>query len=95
MKEPTVYIVTNKDNSTLYIGSTSKLTQTIYQHKCSEASDSNTGVSLDKLVFFELYGTMEAANLREKMLKNWCRDLQDELITEQNPNWRDLFPFLA
>ena len=95
MKEPTVYIITNKDNSTLHIGSTSKLTQTIYQHKTVDASESGVAPDLDKLVFFELYDTMEAANLRENMLKNWCRDLQDELITEQNPNWRDLFPFLA
>lgn len=95
MKEPTVYIITNKDNSTLYIGSTTKLTQTIYQYKSTEESDSNAGAALDKLVFFEPYGTMEAASLRENMLKNWCRDLQDELITAHNPNWRDLFPFLA
>ena len=33
MKQPIVYIITNKKNGTLYTGVTSNLVQRIYQHK--------------------------------------------------------------
>ncbi|MEM0912520.1 MAG: GIY-YIG nuclease family protein, partial [Pseudomonadota bacterium] len=92
MKQPTVYIITDDEKSALYIGVTNTLTQRMYQHKNKEISGAGADGDLDKLVYFEQYGTMEAAILREKMLNEWQRKCKDKLIAEQNPKWRDLYP---
>jgi len=77
------------------VGVTSTLTQRMYQHRKGEVRGFSAKHNLDKLVYFEQYGTMEAAVLREKMLKKWCRKTKRDLIAEKNPAWRDLYPFLA
>ena len=37
---------------------------------------------------------MENAILREKKLKKWRRQWKNRLISELNPEWRDLYPDL-
>lgn len=59
------YIMTNKKNSTLYIGVTSDLIKRGYEHK-SEATDGFTKqYGLHLLVYYELHSTMENAIHRE------------------------------
>ena len=48
--------------------------------------------SVDKLVWFEIYGDAVTAITREKELKKWRRDWKIRLIEEQNPEWVDLYP---
>nr|WP_136250638.1 GIY-YIG nuclease family protein [Ningiella ruwaisensis] len=91
MKQPCVYIITNKHNTTLYIGVTSNLPQRIYQHKAKLVAGFSKRYNLQKLVYFEQFSTMEDAILREKRLKNWRRAWKDDLISAENPNWKDLY----
>ncbi len=91
MKQPAIYFITNTHNTTLYIGVTSKLQQRIYQHRTKQIKGFSCKYNLEKLVYFELFETMEAAILREKRLKNWHRAWKDRLISSMNPTWDDLY----
>ena len=91
MKEPAVYIITNRNNTTLYIGVTSNLPQRIYQHQEKQVDGFSKKYNLYKLVYFEQFNTMEDAICREKRLKNWRRAWKEDLISKHNPNWVDLY----
>lgn len=91
MKIPTVYIITNLNNTTLYIGVTSNLAQRIYQHKNKIFKGFSSKYNLTKLVYFEQFENMENAIIREKRLKEWHRDWKERLITKMNPTWQDLY----
>ena len=43
------------------------------------------------LVWFELFGGMEEAILREKQVKGWLRARKIGLIVAGNPFWEDLY----
>ena len=91
MKQPCIYIITNRHNTTLYIGVTSNLIQRIYQHKHKLIKCFSSTYNLDKLVYFEQFDDMENAILREKRVKKWNRDWKNRLINELNPSWEDLY----
>jgi putative endonuclease len=44
-----------------------------------------------KLVWFEPHADMAAAIAREKQLKTWSRGWKAKLVSNDNPEWRDLF----
>ena len=91
MKQPAVYITTNKRNGTLYTGVTSDLVQRISQHK-QETFDSFSKKHCCKiLVYFEMFGDMEHAILREKQIKGGSRKRKLALIEAMNPDWKDLY----
>ncbi|WP_276329869.1 hypothetical protein [Vibrio lentus] len=46
---------------------------------------------MHKLVYFEVIEDFKTAIDREKQLKKWNRSWKDELISEVNPNWNDLY----
>ncbi|GAB55504.1 endo/excinuclease amino terminal domain protein [Glaciecola punicea ACAM 611] len=91
MKQPCVYITTNRNNTTLYIGVTSNLVQRIYQHKIKLFKGFTAQYNVDKLVYFEQFEDMESAITREKRLKVWKRDWKNRLINEMNPCWKELY----
>ena len=91
MKQPCIYIITNKTNTTLYIGVSSNLVKRIYQHKHKFVKGFSADYNLNKLIYFELFDDMENAILREKRLKKWNRDWKEQLINDFNPNWVDLY----
>jgi len=94
MKQPCVYMTTNRNNTTLYIGVTSNLVQRVYQHKNKLIKGFSAKYNVDKLVYFELFEDMENAISREKRLKLWKRDWKNRIINEVNPSWQDLYPDL-
>ncbi|AEP29166.1 GIY-YIG nuclease family protein [Brumicola nitratireducens] len=94
MKQPCVYMITNRNNTTLYIGVTSNLVQRVYQHKNKLIKGFSAKYNVDKLVYFELFEDMENAITREKRLKLWKRDWKNRIINEVNPSWQDLYPDL-
>jgi len=91
MKEPCVYILTNKRNGTLYTGVTSNLIQRVYQHKEKLADGFTKKYNLNILVWYEVHEIMETAIIREKKIKEWQRKWKLELIEKQNPEWSDLY----
>ena len=86
-----IYIMTNKGNTTLYIGVTSDLKSRVWEHKNKVYPNSFTSrYNLFKLVYFENFTTIEEAISREKQLKRWHREWKYNLIKETNPEMIDL-----
>jgi putative endonuclease len=90
MKQPAVYIVTNKPYGTLYTGVTSKLAQRAWQHKHTPTGFSATH-ACNLLVWYELHPTMDSAITKEKQIKSGSRATKLKLIKQSNPNWQDLY----
>ena len=86
-----VYILTNKKNSSLYIGVTNNLRRRIIEHKLGIIEGFSKTYNLKKLIYFEQFECIEDAINREKKLKNWHRDWKINLIKEKNPYWSDLY----
>ena len=90
--QPAVYILASRKRGTIYIGCTSNLLQRLHQHREGLIPGFTRRYGIRRLVWFEIYETMEAAILREKQLKKWNRAWKVRLIDEGNPSWRDLWP---
>lgn len=70
MKPGYIYILTNKNNTTLYVGVTANLRECIQQHKEKVNKRSFTArYNLNKLVYHEAYQMIGDAIGREKQLK--------------------------
>ena len=87
-----VYILASGKHGTLYIGVTSNLIQRVYQHKQNQVEGFAERYSVHSLVFYEVHEDALSALNREKRLKFWKRQWKIELIEQQNPQWRDLYP---
>ena len=86
-----VYFLTNHSNEVLYVGVTSNLKIRIQQHQTKEFSNSFTAkYNCNKLVFYELFSSIDEAIAREKNIKNWKREWKNELINSKNRHWKDL-----
>lgn len=92
MKLGFIYIITNKNNSTLYIGVTSNLPNRIEEHKEKRFQNSfSSRYNLNKLVYYEQFQMIGDAIGREKQLKAGSRKSKLGLIESVNPNWVDLY----
>ena len=83
--------MTNSQNGTLYLGVTSDLVQRVLEHKNGVVDGFTKRHGLDRLVWYELHGTMDSAINREKALKRWKRQWKISLIEEANSLWMDLY----
>ncbi|MFV8461743.1 GIY-YIG nuclease family protein [Vibrio campbellii] len=91
MKQPAVYIMTNRANSVLYVGVTGNLKRRIWLHKTGEVDGFTKKYNVHRLVYFEVFEDFRAAIEREKQLKRWNRTWKDNLINKRNPSRRDLY----
>ncbi|MBO3100236.1 GIY-YIG nuclease family protein [Gelidibacter pelagius] len=92
MKPGFIYILTNKNNTTLYVGVTSAIVIRVKQHKEKYDPKSFTAkYSLDKLVYYEAFQMIGDAIGREKQLKAGSRAKKVALIESINPDWMDLY----
>ena len=94
MREPCVYIVTNRPNGILYVGVTADIVSRIGQHRDGLVDGFTKRYGLKMLVHVELHQTMLAAIQREKSLKRWPRAWKIRLLRENNPDWTDLYDTL-
>lgn len=92
MKPGFTYILTNKYNTTLYVGATNNIVLRVQQHKDKIDSKSFTArYNLTKLVYYETHQMIGDAIGREKQLKSGSRAQKVALIEGMNPDWEDLF----
>jgi len=86
-----IYIITNVNNTVLYIGVTNDLKRRIYEHKNGLVKNSfSKKYNLNKLIYYEVASDAKAAITREKQFKNWERKWKIELIEKTNPEFDDL-----
>jgi putative endonuclease len=92
MKNYWVYMITNFNNTTLYIGVTNNLQRRIYEHKNKLYKGFSEKYNLTKCIYCEETNQIDEAIAREKQLKGWTRKKKNDLINSVNPQWNDLMP---
>lgn len=84
------YILSNKNDTTLYVGVTNDLERRVAEHRSGMIPGFTQLYSCHKLVYFEEYTDVVQAIAREKQLKKWSRAKKDELIDSKNKEREDL-----
>ncbi len=85
-----VYILSNWDDSVLYIGVTGNLPRRLHEHRNHLVDGFSSKYNTEKLVYFEETTDVYSAISREKQLKGWTRKKKNDLISKTNPEWKDL-----
>lgn len=85
-----IYILTNWDNTVIYVGVTNDLVRRLYEHKNKLYDGFTKKYNLNKLVYFELFFDINEAIKREKEIKKWRREKKNNLVESKNSEWRDL-----
>lgn len=91
VRESYVYILANKPNGILYIGSTSDLKKRIARHRNESLAGFTKKYHVHNLVYYEHALNSGEALKREMKLKRWKRKWKIELIEKVNPEWKDLY----
>ena len=86
-----VYIMTNRNNTTLYTGVTNDLRRRAYEHRCKLIPGFTRRYRLTKLVYYEVFDDAGSAIRREKQIKGGSRAKKERLIETANPDWGDLY----
>src|SRR4029078_5202279 len=87
-----VYIMTNKLKTTLYIGVTADLYSRIMDHKSHIYKKSFTDrYNCELCIYYEHYPTIQQAIMREKEIKKWSSQKKEDLINTLNSKWEDLW----
>ena len=86
MKAMYIYILTNTNNTTLYVGVTNDIIRRVEEHRVEASNKSfSTKYNRTKLVYYEMHHDPEAAIKREKQLKAGSRAKKEALIQSMNP----------
>lgn len=84
-----VYILTNLEKTTLYIGVTNSLRRRLEEHRLNPSGFTRK-YNCTFLIYHEHFSQIEAAIQREKQLKKWNRAKKELLIEKTNPDWEFL-----
>jgi len=90
MNKSFMYFMANKNNTVIYVGSTTQITKRVFQHKAKAFKGFTAKYNCGKLVYFEQYDTISEAIIRERQIKAGNRKKKEELINTINPQWKDL-----
>ena len=85
-----IYIMSNKNVTTFYIGVTNDLERRVKEHKEGNGSEFTSKYNLTNLLYYEIISDIKTSTSREKQLKNWHREWKINLIKELNPSMTDL-----
>ena len=86
------YIMTNYNNTVLYTGVTSDIVSRVMEHKTKADPYSFTAkYNVNKLVYFQVFSSIEEAIDKEKYIKGKSRKWKMDLISKDNPEWKDLW----
>lgn len=86
-----VYILSNKNNTVLYIGVSNNLVRRMWEHKNKMFEGFTAKYNVDKLVYYEVCYDVNDAIHREKQIKNWHKEWKTNLIKSVNPEFKDLY----
>ena len=86
-----VYVMSNKNDTTLYTGVTDNLERRVLEHKTGIIPGFTKKYNCNKLVYYEIFSDVNQAIDREKQIKGWKREKKDELIDKENKDRIDLY----
>ena len=75
----------------LYTGVTNDLIRRVGEHKEGKGSEFTSKYKCHKLVYYEEFGLIDQAIVREKVIKKLSRANKEKLIDKLNPERIDLF----
>jgi putative endonuclease len=84
-----VYIMSN-NSKMLYTGVTNDLEKRVFRHRSKLIEGFTQKYNFHKLVYFEPFGDVRDAIVREKQVKGWLRSRKVALVESVNPHWVDL-----
>ena len=85
-----VYVLSTKLNKLIYVWVTNNLDRRINEHKNKVNDRFTNRYNVDKLVYYEEFSSILDAIQREKELKWRLRVKKNKLISETNPERKDL-----
>lgn len=85
-----VYIVTDRNRTSLHVGMSSDLIKTLDFYKTMPSLFFDTATQLTRLVYFEEFKTEEQALSRFKLISRFTRMQKERLVRSCNPDWIDL-----
>ena len=88
-----VYITTNENRTTIYIGITNNIQRRLSQHYFDSHNSKKSFAGKYNcfyLIYYEGFQDPMSAILREKEIKKWRREKKNKLINTLNPEWNDL-----
>ncbi|MDH3537668.1 MAG: GIY-YIG nuclease family protein [Gammaproteobacteria bacterium] len=89
------YILASKRRGALFVGTTPDLIDCVSEHKGNLVDGVTSHYAIHRLVYFERFDAAGPALLREAEIKLLPRCLKLHLIERQNPDWDDLYEFIA
>lgn len=84
-------MMSSTNNKVLYVGVTNNLVRRVYEHKIGLIGGFTKKYNCKKLVWFKDTNDIKSAIQQEKRMKRWKRKFKENLISEMNPNWDDLY----
>lgn len=85
-----VYIVTDRNRTSLHVGMSSNLIKTLDFYKQMPCLFFDSGQQLTRLVYFEELKTEAQALSRFKLISRFTRMQKERLVRSCNPDWVDL-----
>jgi putative endonuclease len=70
---------------------TEDLKRRIFEHRNHFVDSFTRRYNTNKLIYYEVTESHEAALVREKQIKSWSRKRKEELIATINPGWSELY----
>ena len=89
MSQYYVYILAS-ESGVLYTGITNDLNRRVGEHKDGKIPGFTKKYRVDRLVYYEAFGDVNAAIAREKQIKRWRREKKVALVETINSAWNDL-----
>lgn len=94
MRQYATYIMGN-ERPTLYMGITNNLLRRALENKNDKKEGFTKRYKLYKFLYFETGDFAMSAIVREKQIKHMSQTENIDMITENNPHFRDFFPGLT
>jgi len=85
-----VYIVTDRNRTSLHVGMSSDLIKTLDFYKQMPCLFFDSGHQLTRLVYFEEFKTEAQALSRFKLMSKFTRMQKERVVRSCNPDWIDL-----
>lgn len=85
-----VYIVTDRNRSSLHVGMSSDLSKTLAFYRQMPNLFFDSAQQLTRLVYFEELNSEEAAMERFNLISKYTRLQKERIVRGVNPDWLDL-----
>ncbi|MBG6156272.1 putative endonuclease [Labrenzia sp. EL_159] len=86
-----VYILADKPNGNVHVGSASDLREGIARDSAAAVSNGSAdGTRFETLVYFEVLSDENEAIQQEQQLKSAPKQTINDMIARFNPQWKDL-----